>query len=298
MEPSEMNALKPNDRIGICAPSARFDSERFNQGVHVLTDLGFKVHIPDEIFFHNRYLSGSDADRAMVVNRLFSDPKIDAVICARGGFGAMKILDLIDWDMIKRHPKLFIGYSDITALLLPLIDLAGISVIHGPNVVSLATAQQETLDSFYQVITGTRLSLDLKDSRILTAGRCTGRLKGGNLSTISHLIGTVYQPDFTGSVVFIEDIGEPVYKIDRMLTQLTMAGVFHGIKGVIIGSFEDCDTDTDLLEVIHEHLCCQGVPVIFGLPCGHGPTNLSLPMGRMVVMDTARSRLSWEQQKS
>ncbi|OGR33341.1 MAG: hypothetical protein A3J80_11770, partial [Desulfobacula sp. RIFOXYB2_FULL_45_6] len=228
--------LKPGDTIGVCAPSGRFDTETFNSGINVLKTLGFQVELPETIFQKKRYLAGDDVSRAETLNRLFSDPGINAVICARGGFGALRMLNYMNWEMIRKNPKPFIGYSDITAILMSIINETGMPVIHGPNVVSLATADEKTLDSFANSLSGLKETIEMPSARIIREGVGTGILKGGNLATLSHLLGTRFQPDFSGAVLFFEDTGEPAYKIDRMLTQMKMAGVFNKIRGVITGS--------------------------------------------------------------
>ena len=285
--------LKPGNTLGICAPSARFDTQKLNMGIQILEELGFKVKVPEEIFKKKRYLAGDDVVRANVINRLFSDPDIDGIICARGGFGAIRILDHLNWNIIKENPKPFIGFSDNTAILLAIIGETGNLVVHGPTVVSLADAQQQTIDSFYKILTGRFDKIDMPDGRIIKSGKCKGVLKGGNLATISHLLGTKFQPDFKDCVLFFEDIGEPAYKIDRMLTQMKMAGLFEGIQGVITGSFENCDHNEYLEEILVEIYEEYNIPVLSGLDSGHGKINLSLCMGTHIQMDTEPARIQW-----
>ncbi len=249
--------------------------------------------VPADIFKTKRYLAGDDLSRANGVNRLFSDPDIDGIICARGGFGAMRILDYLDWHVIQHHHKPFIGFSDNTAILLSIIGKTGNPVIHGPHVVSFDSASKETLDSFYTTLVTGGGEIVIKSPQVMRPGKGMGVLKGGNLATISHLLGTRFQPDFTDAVLFIEDIGESAYKIDRMLTQMKMAGLFDGIRGVITGSFEKCDTDAVIQEILWEIFEPYHFPVLFGLDAGHGHANLSLCMGVEVEMDTAASRILW-----
>ncbi len=294
--------LKPGDTIGICAPSARFDLQKFNKGVKVLHSLGYKVKIPKEIFEKKRYLAGDDILRANVINQLFSDSDIDGILCARGGFGAMRILDHLDWDLLNKNPKLFIGFSDICSLLLSILDRTGDRikdviwdkigniVIHGPTVVSLATAQDKTIESFQDTIQGRFREIEMLKGQILKFGKSLGVLKGGNISTISHLIGTEFQPDFNNSILFLEDIREPAYKIDQMLSQMKMAGMFKQITGVVTGSFEQCDNDQYLREIILEMFEEYNIPIVMGIDAGHGKINLSLPMGRYIEINAAKNR--------
>lgn len=285
--------LKPGNMLGVCAPSARFDTEKLNLGIQALKELGFKVKVPEEIFKKKRYLAGDDLVRAKVINSLFLDTKIDGIICARGGFGSMRILEHLNWNGIRQNPKPFIGFSDNTAILLAIIEKTGNWVIHGPNVVSFAQTQKETIDAFYRILKGSFDEIDITNGQVIKSGKCTGVLKGGNLATISHLLGTGFQPYFKGAVLFLEDIGEPAYKIDRMLTQMKMAGLFEGIKGVIIGSFENCDNDEYLEEILFEIFDEYNVPILSGLDSGHGPVNLSIFMGTQIKMNTEPARIFW-----
>ncbi len=285
--------LKSGDTLGICAPSSRFDTEKLNLGIQIIESLGFKVKVPKEIFKKKRYLAGDDMLRASVINTLFSDSDIDGIICARGGFGAIRILDYLNWEMIKQNPKPFIGFSDCTAILLSVISETGIPVIHGPTVVSFVTAQKETIDSFYKILTGPFDEIKVTNRQIIKPGKCTGILRGGNIATISHLLGTKFQPDFRNCILFIEDIGEPAYKIDRMLTQMKMAGLFEKIRGVIIGTFEDCDNDEYIKEILLEIFGPYNVPILSRLDSGHGKVNLPLYMGTDIEMDTKSARIHW-----
>jgi muramoyltetrapeptide carboxypeptidase len=254
--------LKKGGTIGICAPSARFDLQKFNAGVKILKGLGYKVKIPKEIFEKKRYLAGNDILRADVINQLFSDPDIDGIICARGGFGAMRLLDHLNWDLINKNPKLFIGFSDITAILLSIMEKTDKAVIHGPTVVSIAKAQHKTIESFQRTIQG-----------------CFDEIKIAN--------------GFKNAVLFLEDIGEPAYKIDRMLSQLKMAGIFKGIAGVITGSFEKCDNSEYIEEILLEIFQEYNIPIVTGLDAGHGNINLSLSMGINIEIDTKTLTINW-----
>jgi len=285
--------LKPGNILGVCAPSSHFDVKKLTLGIQVIEKLGFKVNIPEDIFKKKRYLAGEDIMRATVINRLFLDPGIDGIICARGGFGALRILDHLNWDTIKQNPKPFIGFSDNTAILLAIIGETGHSVIHGPNVVSFAQAPKQTMDAFYKILTGSVDKIDIPNGQILNPGSCSGILKGGNLATISHLLGTKFQPDFKNAIVFLEDIGEPAYKIDRMLTQMKMAGLFEGVQGVVTGSFENCDKDGYMSEILFEIFEEYNIPVLSGLDAGHGKINLPLCMGTHIKMDTEPASIQW-----
>ena len=286
-------SLKPKDVIGVAAPSARFDPQAFDKGVASLKSMGFDVYIPKGITGAYRYLAGTDRQRADVLNLLFADPAVKGIIAARGGFGAMRLLPFLDWETISKNPKLFMGFSDPTALICSLVNRTGICALHGPNLVSLGQADKKTLDSFTQTVTGRFTRINLPSDQVLAGGQASGRLAGGNLATLAHMIGTAYQPDFTGSILFIEDVGEPAYKIDRMLTQMKMAGVLDGVKGVLAGSFENCDDEIYIPQIIQEVFVEASVPICMGLEAGHGAVNLSLPMGVQVVLDADNACLQW-----
>ena len=285
--------LKPGSTIGICAPASCFDRERFLNGINDLENMGFEIKIPDAIFERKRYLAGDDEKRAWVVNSLFVDPDIDGIICARGGFGSMRILDLIDWQSIRAYPKPFMGYSDNTALLVNIAQKAGFPVFHGPDILCLADADNALMSRVYQNLTGILTPVNFRSGDVMNHGRASGILMGGNLTTISHLMGTRFQPDFTDAVVFFEDTGEPAYKIDRMLTQMKMAGMFDEIQAVVTGSFENCPNDEYIDQILHEIFITYNVPVISGLSSGHGKINLPLLMGTEVSIDTDTLTLEW-----
>lgn len=285
--------LKPTARIGICAPSARFNIEKFNICLSVLKNMGFDTHIPDEIFLTKRYLAGEDRHRAKVVEQLFADSDIDAIICARGGFGAMRMLQYLDWDLIKSHPKPVIGFSDSTALLLAIESYAKFPVIHGPTLLSLGGADTDSLNALKQILMGCLPDFSNNALTVLAPGNGTGKLLGGNLSTICHLIGTPFQPQFDDCIVFIEDVGEPAYKIDRMLFQLKLAGCFENIKGVVTGSFKNCDFPEYIDQVLIEIFGGNDIPVMSNLPAGHGQRNHCMYLGLKVKMDTLKKSVCW-----
>ena len=274
--------LKHGDTIGICAPSGSFDIHKFEKGLKVIRKMGFNPVVPDDIYQTKRYLAGNDHLRAEVITNFFADKAVKGIMCARGGFGAIRILDLLDWEIIQNNPKFFIGFSDITALLLNLARFPLMKVIHGPNITSLSNAGLKTRDSLYELLTigSSKVSkLRVDAPVVINKGTCRGKLLGGNLATMNHLVGTIYQPEFRDCILFIEDTGEPPYKIDRMLTQMKMAGCFKGINGVVAGFFDKCENPAMIQEIIEEIFCEYKVPVLAGIESGHGKINLSLPLG-------------------
>jgi muramoyltetrapeptide carboxypeptidase len=289
--------LEKGDLVGVAAPSARFDEIRLQQGIICLEKFGFQVQVPDQIFGQKRYLAGDDLCRATVINALAADPDIKGIICARGGFGAMRMLSYVDWPLIQAQPKLFIGFSDATALLTAVMQRANIGVVHGPNLVSLADADFQTRTSFLDTVTGQGTALKIPQGLCVASGRATGILMGGNLATLTHLVGTKFAPDFSRAVLFLEDVGEPAYKIDRMLTQMKMAGLFSCVRAVVTGTFERCDHPEYLPEIFSDIFGEYQVPVLMGLAAGHGRVNLSLPMGCRVDLDADAKTLTWPAKK-
>lgn len=289
--------LRNGDLIGVAAPCARFDPSRLDQGIACLQQLGFAVHVPEKIYDRKRYLAGDDLCRAAVINQLAADPDVKGIICARGGFGAMRMLSHLDWELIRTRPKLFVGFSDATALLTTVMQQAGLSVVHGPNLVSLAAPDAPTLDAFFAAVTGTLTGVTVDNGVCLKPGRAEGMLAGGNLATLVHLLGTRFAPDFSGTVLFLEDVGEPAYKIDRMLSQMKMAGVFTHVSGVVTGSFIQCDQQEYLHDIFDDIFAEYNIPILMGLASGHGTTNLSLIMGRQVLLDADAGLLQWQEQK-
>ncbi len=269
--------------LGICAPSARFNSDQFSNALSLVESMGFTPQVPEEIFEKKRYLAGTDKQRAAVINSLFVNSEVDAILCARGGFGAMRMLNYLDWDLINNNHKPFIGFSDNTAILLSLIERTDCPVIHGPTLTSLVKAELQTIQSLIDILKEPKTLLKYKIDKNLNVGsnktNICGRFVGGNLSTISHLIGTEFMPDFKSSILFLEEINEPAYKIDRMLTQMKLAGCFDQLCAVVTGSFEDCAQPQYINEIFADIFQPYGVPVFTGLSCGHGDVNLSIPLG-------------------
>jgi muramoyltetrapeptide carboxypeptidase len=288
-------ALKPGDTIGVAAPASPFNRANFEKGLAVLQSLGFKIHIPDDIFQHEGYLAGSDKSRAEQLIRLLVDTRVNGIICARGGFGAMKVLPLLDFDYIKSFPKVFIGFSDLTALLVGFVDKCRWVVFHGPTVTTLMNADQKTIESLQQAISGRIPStLFARSGNIICEGVATGPLIGGNLTTLCHLMGTPYMPSFKGTVLLIEDRGEAPYRIDRMLTQMKMAGVLDNLAGLALGDFTDCGTALEVESVVAKIFHDCRMPILSGFEVGHNHRNLTFPLGLTATLDTQNRLLSLE----
>ena len=284
--------IKPGDTIGIVAPAGPFDRQTFFRGARVIEDMGFRIFIPRGLFEKNRYLAGSDTHRVQFVNELFADKSIDAIICARGGYGSMRILSMLDFDTIKKNPKIFIGFSDITILLSVLFTRCNLVTFHGPVVTSLADASEETkLSLFSNVTTDSKLEIKLCGGKTVKPGVAAGEVCGGNLTMLCHLVGTPFAPDFKNKILFLEDRGEAPYRIDRMLVHMELAGCFKGLSGIILGVFEECGPIEDVIKIMLELFEKYPVPILAGFDAGHGSHNLTIPLGIKATLDADRHSL-------
>ena len=285
-------ALAPGDVIGVAAPAGPFPRDRFDAGLSRLRSLGFETLCPPRIFERDGYLAGSDATRAATLIELVTRPDVRAVIAARGGYGVMRILRQLDWRTFAENPKIIMGFSDITALLLALHQHAELVTFHGPVVTFLAEADEESLRHLQRLVSGDPVfPIAMESAEVLVRGRAEGPLLGGNLTLLVHLLASGWLPDMTGAILFIEDTGEPLYRLDRMITVLRLSGVLDRVRGIVCGYFEKCGTEEQVRDVLARTLSDFPGPVVVRFPCGHGPRNLALPVGPRAVLDTERMTL-------
>ena len=294
--PIRPHRLKPDDTIGIVAPAGPFDRSLFAQGLSALEAMGFQTRVPDEIFDRTGYLAGTDQQRARLVLRLFEDPDVQALICARGGFGCLRMLPLVDFDIIRSHPKIFVGYSDITALLAAITHHTGLVTFHGPMVTPLSTAPEPTRRALMNAIASDKpLEIVPAAGTVIQAGRAKGPVSGGNLATLCHLLGTPFEVDYKNHIVLLEDRGEAHYRVDRMLSQMKLAGCFDDIAGLVLGNFEDCGALDGIYQIFQEHFQDLPIPILAGFDIGHGTQNMTVPFGMTATLDTDRQLLSFAQ---
>jgi muramoyltetrapeptide carboxypeptidase len=298
--PIKQNTIKiparigPGDTIGIVAPAGPFDRDTFVRGTKQLEELGFRVVTPPGLLDACGYLAGSDSHRARFINQLFADKHIDAIICARGGYGSIRVLPLLDYQTIADNPKVFIGFSDITVLLAVLTERCGVATFHGPVVTSLADAPAETRLSLMQAVSSDA-GLEIKAARGMTInpGSASGIVCGGNLTTLCHLVGTPFAPVFADKILFIEDRAEAPYRIDRMMAHMKLAGCFENLAGIVLGYFEDCGPLNDIYNIVAETFRDEPFPIFAGLDAGHGNPNRTLPFGIEATLDADGHCLSY-----
>ncbi len=292
-------ALCPGMTIGLIAPSSALpEPERLDLAVSRLCALGFCVKVGESC--HARYgnFAGSDAVRATDINRMFADDCVDGILCIRGGYGATRILDMIDYDNIRRHPKVLSGYSDVTALHSAIREKAGVATFHG--LMAASDYGRDEVDAFsadmYWRVVGCAMPAGLLENspdrarETIAPGVAEGPLIGGNLSLLAACAGTPYAYDYDGAILFIEEINEKTYACDRMLTQLRSCGAFSRCAGVLLGEFTNCepenpDRDISLRQVFEDVIVPCGKPVLAGLACGHRTPKMTLPFGVRCRMD-------------
>lgn len=286
--------LKVGDTIGIAAPAGPFATDLFEQGMAILKDMGFKVHVPEAVFQREGFLAGPDEARADVINKLFADPGIHGILCARGGYGCTRVLPLLDWVAIRRHPKVFVGFSDITVLHCALLARSGLVTFHGPMGTTLAKATEDSITGLQgALMADVPVDLIPTDGVVLNHGEAVGPVIGGNLTLLCHLVGTPYQPNFDGCILFIEDVTEAPYRIDRMLVQMALAGCLEGVAGLVLGQFQDCGAPAEINRVFMRTFGPSGIPVVAGFPIGHGEENATLPIGIEARLTTRPPQLTY-----
>ncbi len=287
--------LRPGSVIGVAAPASPFAPEVLERGVRALREMGFEVRFPEDLFDACGYLAGPDEQRAAAFNRLIADPQIDAIMCARGGYGSLRILPLLDYARVAEHPKAIIGFSDVTALLWALYSRCGLIGFHGPLVTTLADAAMADRDALWMAVASEgNLRLQFETAAAIRPGRACAPVTGGNLTTLCHLLGTPYAPAFRGHIVFLEERGEALYRIDRMLTQMKMAGCFDGLQGLVLGSFEDCGAREEVWRLVAEVFAGAQWPILAGVDAGHGAPNVTLPLGVEAALDAEGRTLEFE----
>ncbi|MBM6821911.1 LD-carboxypeptidase [Fusobacterium mortiferum] len=288
--------LKKGDTIGIIAPASCTTYEKVLEAKKNIEDMGYQVILGECTKKQWYSYAGTDEERAEEINSFFADKNIDAIICMRGGYGSNRLIEFLDFEVIKRNPKIFVGYSDITTLHIALNEKANLITFHGPMAVSNFTGNynRDTYENFIEILSNSRDKQSIKnitkELKVLNEGRAKGKLVGGNLATLIATLGTEYDLDYNGKILFLEDVGEKTYKIDRFLNQLKKHGVFEKIEGLVLGDFKNCIQDSEkdmtLLEVFQNYFKELKKPVIYNFESGHSEPMLTLPLGAICEIDT------------
>jgi muramoyltetrapeptide carboxypeptidase len=276
--------LHRGDTIGIIAPASGIkDESRLVNGIEILKAMGYKVLIGKSCYERNGFLSGLDTLRAYDLNCFFLNKDINAIFCLRGGYGSIRILDKIDYNIIKSNPKIFTGYSDITFLNISIYKMSNLVTFHGPMVASdIADGDAFTIESLVNCLEG-RIKTHSYNLDPLVSGNCSGKIFGGNLSVLCSFVNTKYDINWKDKILFIEDINEEPYSIDRKLYQLKLSSLFNKVNGVILGQFNSCysnDSESQtVIEVFKEFFYNFNKPVYSGFMAGHGLHKITVPIG-------------------
>jgi muramoyltetrapeptide carboxypeptidase len=288
--------LRPGDRVGVVTPASPCPAEELRAGCAVLESFGLQVTVDAGTEYHLRYLAGSDEERAARLSESFADKTLKALFCTRGGYGSMRILPRLPYNLLRRSPRALVGFSDLTALLAACCRHAGVVCFHGPTVSTLPTSDEESLASFWNALTGDEpVTVKVPEPVCLRPGEAAGPVFGGNLTILCNLVGTRFLPPLKGALLFIEDRNEALYRIDRMLTHLSQAGLLAGLAGLMVGTFSDCGSPGDLFDLFRERLASFSFPVLAGLPVGHGSRNITLPLGLTATLEAEAGILTYHQ---
>lgn len=303
-------SLKKGDKVALVSPASNVtDLMDVYRAQEICDNLGLSTILPKSIVkTASGYKTRSAEERIDELHKAFADKSIKGIFCIRGGFGSAELLDKLDYDLIKRNPKIICGYSDITALLTGINKKTGLVTFHSP--VLLSNFDELTFDSFKKILFENSAYGEIKNPSSekirenhptisINEGKATGELIGGNLSLITSLIGTPYQIETEGKILFIEDVGEAPYKLERMLTQMRMAGMLDKLKGVVIGKCDDCSAgnsqsswDRSELEVYNYIFASMDYPVFYGLLIGHTSTQFTIPIGIKAELDSENGSLN------
>lgn len=284
--------LRPGDRVAAVAPAGPFDQSALEAGLAVLGER-YAVHYEPGIFARHRYLAGSDARRLAELTAALADPQVKAVFCARGGYGALRLLEGLEGARPGRKP--LIGFSDITALH-AWLQRDGMISIHGPVLTQLGKLDARTHERLFALLESDVPAAPLQGSQTYVPGVAQGPLLGGTLAVLSRLLGTPFLPRLEGAILLLEDVGERPYRLDRMWTHLSLAGVFRQVRGIALGSFTGCEEREAAYssgDVLRELARATGLPCAAGFPLGHGERNEPVPLGVTVRLDAAAQTLTF-----
>jgi len=289
------------DTIGLISPASPENTKAIKNAILFLKNQGFNVVEGKHLYDKWGYLAGTDIDRATDVMEMFENDDVDMILCIRGGYGSSRILPYLDFDVIKKHPKIFAGFSDITVFLNSFYEKCGLTTFHSP----MGTSNLEDIETFksfmYTFMEGYKPYIIKNPSEFktlcITSGMAEGNLIGGNLGLICNSLGTPYETNMRDKILFIEEVGEAPYRVDRILTQLLLAKKLQQCKGIILGQFKDCDLphyerSLTLEEVFQDRLYNLDIPMFSGFCSGHDYPKLTLPIGARVKMDAENGTIN------
>jgi muramoyltetrapeptide carboxypeptidase len=289
----------PGDRIGVAALGGPVRPERLEAGIAALRALGFEPVLASNLGSRHDLFAGGDAERLGALYELADDASLRAIFFARGGHGALRLLPSFDWDRIGRNPRAWVGYSDLTPFLLGIVQRVGLVAFHGPMVAAdLARGlTPDERDSLLATLAGEFPAVFAASDALLAADapeRCEGVLLGGCLSLLCATLGTPWAPDLSGAILLLEDVAEPTYRLDRMLTHLYLSGSLTGVRGVVLGDFRGTEEAKDEPSTLPGRVAAvaAGVPVLAGLECGHVAPNRTLPLGLVASIDAGNRTLT------
>jgi muramoyltetrapeptide carboxypeptidase len=302
-------ALKKRDVVGIIAPaSPTGNPEKITKGIEYLERIGYRVKLGKNVNNVYGYLAGKDKERVSDIHDMFLDNSVKAIFALRGGYGTPRLLPLLDYSLIRKNPKILVGYSDVTALQLAIFKKTGLVSFSGPmsGVEMWKGIDPFTEENFWRMVTskkkfGTVKNPDDKVFLILRNGKASGRTLGGNLSLITSLLGTPYLPSFKSSILFFEEVDEECYHFDRMLNQLRLSKILNSVNGVIVGELTDVKPSDDSKpflssdQLLNEYLSPLNKPVLTGVAFGHVPKKITIPIGIQCTMDTTKQQLSFDE---
>jgi len=299
MKTIKPKALKPGQTIGIMAPSSYVEKTVIENAAVALQKRGFNIYVHGQTFKKHHQSAGTGKQKAAAFHDLISNPAIHAIFCAKGGNGAATMLEHLDFDLIKRNPKIILGYSDISALLNPIHEKTGLVGFHGPMLRQILNGSPKAqVNQCFNLMAGDKaaLSIPMARARTTNTGTASGKLIGGNLCILASLMGTPYEPDFKNTLLFLEDVSEEYSKVHRLLIQFRNAGALGKINGLIFGSFTDMTDDGrtpygfKLPEIIASVTHDLKIPIVTGAPFGHGKDLYTLPIGHKATLTATKGK--------
>ena len=283
--------LKAGDTMGILSTARKTDTVAIQKAARIIESFGYKVKLAPNLFAAAHQFAGTDAERIADMHTLLKDPEVKAIICARGGYGTSRMVDKVDWSLLEKQPKWIGGFSDVTTILCHL-HRKGIESLHCSMAALFDTedpCKKRSIESLFLLLEGGTFRLEAPAHPFNRSGQASGQIIGGNLSILNHLIGTPSDPEYSGKILFIEDLDEYLYHVDRMMVQLKRSGKLAKLAGLVVGGMSDMNDNSTpfgktAYEIIKEHTAEYAYPVAFELPIGHEALNLAVPVGRNVLL--------------